>query len=457
MSDNQKNNNAWNRVDHLQAEAFAQQYISFLNQAKTEREATQYILDRAVSLGFKDLNQVESVNVGDKLLLTEKGKVAALLIMGRQPLQAGFNIVAAHLDSPRLDIKTQPLYEADNMALFKTHYYGGIKKYQWLAAPLAMHGVVIKKDGTSIALNIGEQTGDPVFTITDLLPHLAQEQMAKKLSEVFVGEDLNILVGSIPQGDEDAPIKQAIMSLLEDKYQIEQEDFFSAEIQMVPAFQAASVGLDASMVGGYGQDDRVCVYTSLKALLNIKNPERTVLALFVDKEEIGSTGNTGLQSLLMENLFAQVLYKANLKDYYTVRQAMAASHAISADVNGAIDPKYPEVFEKMNCSFLGGGIAISKATGSRGKYDASDANPEFIARIRALWDEMEVMWQAGNLGKVDIGGGGTVAKYMTYFGMEVVDCGVPVLGMHSPFEVTSKADVYMAYLAYRSFLSGFRG
>lgn len=453
-------NNSWVQVEKPETDkifSFSAGYIDFLNQARTEREATAYIKKQAAQYGFKALQERQSLQPGDRVLITERDKIAALVVIGKQPLEEGLNIVASHIDAPRLDLKARPLYEADGMALLKTHYYGGIKKYHWVSIPLALHGVVAKKDGSVITITIGEEEGDPVFTISDLLPHLAKEQMAKKMSEGITGEHLNILVGSrpLPEAEKDA-FKEPILQLLKDKYGIEEDDFTSAEIELVPAFPAREVGFDRSMVGGYGQDDRVCAYASLMAALEIENPERTAMCLFVDKEEIGSTGNTGLQSMLMENLVAELMERMGGADYLKVRRALARSYALSADVNAAVDPNYPEVFEKMNCSFMSNGLVVTKFTGSRGKSDSNDANPEFIARIRKIFDEDNVVWQVGELGKVDIGGGGTVAKYMSYFGMEVVDCGVALLGMHSTFEICSKADVYMAYKGYRAFMQKFK-
>ncbi len=432
-------------------------YLDFLNAAKTEREATEQISHMALAAGFKTLEKIDVPKAGDKLLITSKGKVAALAIIGTQPMEEGFNIVVSHIDSPRLDLKARPIYEADGMALLKTHYYGGIKKYQWPAMPLALHGVVIKKDGTVKNLTVGEKADDPVLTIADLLPHLAKDQMEKKMSEAINAESLNALVGSRPLLQrEDDPIKAFVLNVLQDRFNIGEDDLTSAELQLVPAFPAREVGLDRSMIGAYGQDDRVCAYTSLRAALEVEQPNRTALCLFVDKEEIGSSGNTGLQSLLIENIVAEIMHKAGKNDYFSLRQALAASHALSADVNAAIDPNYPEVFEKMNNSFMSQGVVITKYTGSRGKSGSNDANPEYIARIRSLFDEAGVIWQIGELGKVDIGGGGTVAQYIAHYGMEVVDCGVALLGMHSPFEVSSKIDVYMAYQAYKVFMEKFR-
>ncbi|MBC7075678.1 MAG: aminopeptidase [Syntrophomonadaceae bacterium] len=452
-------NNAWLKMDEKQLqEAYdlSEGYLQFLNKVKTEREAVEFITQTAAESGFINIDSVEKLRPGDKAFLKVKSKVCALLVMGEDSLERGMNIVASHIDSPRLDLKPKPVYEADGLAMFKTHYYGGIKKYQWLAMPLALHGIVVKKDGQVINVCIGEGQNDCVFTITDLLPHLAKDQMEKKLADAVKGEDLNVLIGSRPLREaESDPVKQHIMEILHEKYNIKQDDFASAELEIVPAYSAREVGFDRSMIGAYGQDDRVCAYTSLKAALEVEKPKRTALCLFADKEEIGSCGNTGLHSLMIENIMAELLYKVGQSDYYTLRKTLASSCALSADVNAAVDPTYPDVFEKMNCSFLSSGVVLTKYTGSRGKVDSNDANPEFLGRIRKLFDDNQIVWQVGELGKVDIGGGGTVAKYMAYYGMEVVDCGVAVLGMHSPFEVVSKADIYMAYKGYKAFLQLF--
>lgn len=453
--------NAWMRLDDkalAQVYEFNAGYIDFLTSVKTEREAVDYIVSKAQKKGFKNFDQVRELKPGDKLIITQKGKICALLVIGKRPLEEGINMVASHVDSPRLDLKARPVYEADGLALLKTHYYGGIKKYQWVSMPLALHGIVVKKDGQKVNVCIGEKEGDPVFTIADLLPHLAKDQMEKKASEAVSGESLNAMAASIPLKDEDSEnIKKYFMQLLKEHYDMEEDDFTSAELELVPAYAAREVGLDRSMVGAYGQDDRVSAYTSLQAIMEVNKPERTALCLFVDKEEIGSTGNTGLQSLLIENIMAEVLQKAGQNNYFMLRKSLAASYALSADVNAAVDPNYPEVFEKMNCSFLSQGVVLTKYTGSRGKSESNDANPEFLGAMRALFDKNEVVWQVGELGKVDLGGGGTVARYMAYYGMEVVDCGVAVMGMHSPFEVVSKADVYMAYKAYQAFMQEFGG
>jgi len=451
--------NVWTKIDEdtrREAEDFCKTYKDFLNQAKTEREAVNYIYTRAKENQFIDIRDLNSIKPGQKIVFTNKDKVAALVVIGDQPLSQGVNLVVSHIDSPRLDLKARPLYEADEQALFKTHYYGGIKKYQWLSIPLALHGLVVKKDGTVTNITIGEKEDEVVFTISDLLPHLAKDQMEKKMSEAIRGEDLNIIVGNQPLPNvEKEPIKQHILKILEDKYGIKEDDLSSAELEMVPAFKAKDVGFDSSMIGSYGQDDRVSAYTSLQALLEIKKPSRAAVCLFVDKEEIGSTGNTGLQSLIIENLMVELLHREGSCDYYNLRKCLANSYALSADVNAAVDPNYPEVFEKMNCSFLSRGVVITKYTGSRGKVDSNDANPEFLGKLRSLFDDRQVAWQVGELGKVDIGGGGTVAQYIARYGMEVIDCGVAVLSMHSPFEVVSKIDVFMAYQAYKAFMTSF--
>lgn len=454
-----KDKNCWNQMTAAEikaSDAFNAGYIEFLSRVKTEREAVEYISQLAIKKGFKNLNDVKSLKAGDRVFVTFKSKVAALAVIGKEPLVNGVNLLASHIDSPRLDLKPRPAFEADGMAMLKTHYYGGIKKYQWLAMPLALHGVVVKKDGQVVQVEIGEKPEDPVFTIADLLPHLAKDQMDKKMADAISGESLNALVGSQPLNDkDDEAVKARVMSMLKELYDIEEDDFTTAELQFVPAYAAREVGLDRSLIGAYGQDDRVSAYASLIAALEVVKPTKTALCLFADKEEIGSSGNTGLQSLIIENLLTELMHKAGYNDYYSLRKALMSSSALSADVNAAVDPNYPEVFEKMNCSFLSQGVVLTKYTGSRGKYDSNDANPEFLARVRRLFDDAGVVWQVGELGKVDIGGGGTVAQYMARYGMEVVDCGVALLGMHSPFEVASKADIYMSYKGYKAFLQDF--
>ncbi|HOQ09978.1 MAG TPA: aminopeptidase [Syntrophomonadaceae bacterium] len=454
-------NNAWLKMSEEEIQAaylFADYYIDFLNRAKTEREAVDYVRRLAQAHGFQPLDQVSDMKPGDKIYMEAKGKICALVVVGHQDLRQGINLIVSHIDTPRLDLKPRPLYEAEGLGLLKTHYYGGIKKYQWLAIPLALHGVVLKKDGTRVDVCLGEDEDDLVLTIADLLPHLAKEQMEQKMADAIKGESLNALIGSRPEGDTGKdPVKAAVLKLLQQRYDIEEDDFTSAELQLVPAFRARHVGLDRSMVGGYGQDDRICAYTALRAILDIDTPQRTAMCLLADKEEIGSSGNTGLQSLVVELFVADLMQKAGYGDYYTVRKALADSYALSADVNGAVDPNYPDVFEKMNNSFLGRGVVLTKYTGSRGKYDSNDANPEFLSQIRRLFDDNRVIWQVGELGKVDAGGGGTVAQYVARYGMEVVDCGPALLGMHSPFEISSKADLYMTYKAYKAFFASFAG
>lgn len=444
-------------------ERLCREYLLFLNQAKTERRAVSFVLEAAQKAGFVRLEDVDGLEKGQKVIITEKGKVAALVVVGELPFTEGFNIVASHIDAPRLDLKPQPLYEDGNLAFFKTHYYGGIKKYQWTALPLSLQGVVVKKDGRKIEVVIGEEENDPVFTIADLLPHLAKDQMEKKMSEGISGEGLNLLIGNMPlslksgEREDKEAVKTAISTLLKEKYDLESEDFISAELEVVPAFKAKEVGLDRSLIGGYGQDDRVNAFLSLMAILKAKTPERTGICLFADKEEIGSTGNTGLRSYVLENMVADLLAATGNKNYYDLRKALRVSHALSADVTAAFDPNYEGVFDKLNSVRLGEGLAISKYTGSRGKYDSSDAHPEFVAMIRRLFDDGGIPWQSGELGKVDQGGGGTVAQYLARYGMEVLDCGVALLGMHSPFEVASKADIYWTYRGYLAFFEKFRG
>ncbi len=457
--------NAWLGLSEAERNGvfpFCQEYLGFLNSAKTERETVAYLRQEALKNGFVLFQDVDSLKPGQKIFIDYKGKAAIALVVGERPLDEGFNLVASHADTPRIDIKGAPLYDNAGVALFKTHYYGGIKKYQWTGMPLAMHGVVVKKSGQIIEVNIGEAEDDPVFTITDLLVHLAKDQMEKKMSEGITGEDLNILVGSLPledvSGDDDQAlkIKEAISHILYQRYDIEDDDFASAEIQMVPAIKAREIGFDRSLIGGYGQDDRVCVFASFKALLEVSSPQRTAICVFADKEEIGSVGNTGLRSFLLENVIADLFSKSGGADYYRVMKALRNSCALSADVNGALDSNYEQAFEKLNSALVGRGVCLTKYTGSRGKSESNDAHPEYMARVRRLFDEHGVIWQIGELGKVDQGGGGTVAHFLSRFGMDVVDCGVALLGMHSPYEVASKADIYSTYKAYRAFMREFK-
>lgn len=437
---------------------FSEEYKHFLDISKTEREFTVNAEKLAVSEGFVSLEELIKSNTkakpGTKVYYVNRNKSAVFAVIGNKPLEDGVNILGAHIDSPRIDLKQNPLYEDTELVYFKTHYYGGLKKYQWLTIPLAIHGIVIKGDGTPVEIVIGEQEDDPVFNITDLLPHLAKEQMQKKMSEAITGEGLNLLLGSIPYKDEKVKekVKLNILNILNKRYGIVEEDFQSAELEIVPAQRARDVGLDKSMVGGYGQDDRVCAYPALKAVLDISIPERTAVCLLTDKEEIGSMGNTGAQSNLLSDFLAN-LVALTTNDYsdLKVRSCLSKSKMLSADVNAAVDPNYDNVYEKRNATYLGRGIVLQKYTGSRGKYDASDASAEFVGEVRKLFNDNNISWQTGELGKVDEGGGGTIAQYAANLGIDVLDCGIAVLSMHSPFEITSKVDIYTTYKAYKIF------
>jgi aspartyl aminopeptidase len=443
----------WDQVDETERQAiftYCEHYKTFLDQAKTEREAVVEIEYIARAMGFVDLARQES---GPRGFYNYKGKTIALVVQGRRPLTEGLRLVASHIDSPRLDLKQYPLYEDTDLAFLKTHYYGGIKKYQWLARPLAIHGVILKADGSQVQLHIGEDPADPVFTVLDLLPHLARKaQMDKKVTEAFEGEKLNVLVGSLPLGDRDTPerFKLYLLKFLEDHYGLQEEDLISAELEVVPAGPARDLGWDRSLVGGYGQDDRSCAFAALAAILDLKEPEYTCLALFYDKEEIGSEGNTSARSFLL-NEVVEILLERQGESPLSRRRVLMGSKAISADVTGPLDPDYPEVHEKRNAARLGYGVCFHKYGGSGGKYYTSDANAEYVAWLRKIFEKYRVTWQAGELGKVDEGGGGTIAKFLAIYGMEIIDCGTPVLSMHSPFEVASKADLYMTFKAYRAF------
>lgn len=450
--------NAWDRMsgdERSAAMAFCEEYKKFLGSAKTEREAVAAAQAYLAGAGFRPLEETAALRPGDKVYTINRRKTLIAAIIGKNPAAHGFNIIGSHLDSPRLDLKPQPLYEEDGFALLKTHYYGGIKKYQWLSVPLSLHGVVIKGDGTALSVVIGEKPGDPVFTVSDLLPHLAKDQMDKKMADAVPGESLNVLAGGIPVGTEDLKdrFRLAVLERLNKLYGIVEEDFISAEIELVPAWMPGDVGLDGSFVGGYGQDDRVCAYTSLRALAETGVPERTALLVLADKEEIGSTGNTGMESSFFINVTAEILSRC-VAGYneLALRRALSFSRALSADVNAGLDPNYGDVYEKSNSARLGGGVVLTKYTGSRGKYATSDAHAEVVADIRRLFNRAGVVWQTGELGKVDQGGGGTIAHIMAAHNMDVLDCGVALLGMHSTFEVASKADIYMAYKGYKAFL-----
>ena len=432
---------------------FADQYMDFLNRSKTEREIINSSETIVREHGFREISEFESIKPGDKVYFVNRRKNIFLAVIGTDPLDQGINIVGAHADSPRLDLKPKPLYEKDNMALLDTHYYGGIKKYQWTAIPLAIHGVIIKKNGEKITVSIGEADTDPVFTVTDLLPHLAKKQLGEKLGDAIKGENLDLLFGSIPEASEEKEkVKKRILNLLNQKYGIEEADFQSSELEIVPAFKAKSVGLDSSMVGAYGQDDKVCVYTALRAILEIENPKRTAVCLFSDKEEIGSLGNTGMCSNIFATFVTELLEKAGYTQINAANRLFANSKMLSADVDAGINPLYDEVQDKGNCAYIGFGMSVNKYTGSGGKYNSSDANAEYVAEIRNLFDENNIRYQFAELGKVDEGGGGTIAYILANQGVDVIDCGVPVISMHSPFEITSKFDIYTAYRAYKAFL-----
>lgn len=431
------------------ADSFCEGYKNFLNSAKTEREAVNYFVALAEKQGFSEYNPDKTYKSGDKVYFNNRGKSLILAVIGKKPLKDGLRIVAAHIDSPRLDLKPNPLYEDNDIALFKTHYYGGIKKYQWTAIPLSLHGVVVKKDGSKVEINIGEDVGDPIFCVTDLLPHLAAEQCQRKLSDGVKGEELNILVGSRPFNDDKAAnkVKLNILKILNDKYGIVEEDFLSAELEAVPAFDARDLGLDRSMIGAYGHDDRVCAYPAFVSALEAASPEHTVLTVLADKEETGSDGNTGLNSSFLR-YFVEELAK---DEGVSAGRVLSNSQCLSADVNAAFDPTFSDVSERRNCAYINKGAVITKYTGSRGKSGTSDASAEFMGHIRSVLDRAGVIWQTGELGKVDMGGGGTVAKYIASLNVDVVDLGVPVLSMHAPFEVVAKSDVYMTYRACTAF------
>lgn len=432
-----------------QADKFAEGYKAFLNDAKTEREATQAIIKMAEDKGFKAFEPYKQYSAGDKVYFVNREKAIILAVIGSKPLTEGVKIAAAHIDSPRLDLKPNPLYESDELALFKTHYYGGIKKYQWVAIPLALHGVIIKADGTKVNVKIGEEEGEPKFVISDILPHLGAEQGKRTLSEGIAGEELNVIVGSRPfKNDEGSElVKLNVLKLLNEKYGIKEADFLSAELEVVPAFKADDIGFDRGLIGSYGHDDRVCAYPAAMAAFEAVKPEYTVLTVLTDKEETGSDGNTGLQSAYMTNFIAY-LAKANGLDVFEV---LSKSECLSADVNSAYDPTFNSVFEKNNTSYLNKGVVITKYTGARGKSGTSDASAEYMGKIRRMLDEENIIWQIGELGKVDAGGGGTVAKYIANLDVDVVDLGVPVLSMHAPYEVISKLDLYMAFKAFDKF------
>ncbi len=435
---------------------FGKDYIDFMSLSKTERETVDNSIEIAEKAGFKDLNTVSELKAGDKVYFNNRGKSLFLFVVGKEDLAKGLNILGAHVDSPRLDLKQHPLYEDSGLVLLDTHYYGGIKKYQWVAQPLALHGVVCKKDGSLVKVVIGESEDDPVVGVSDLLIHLAADQMKKTGSNVVEGEDLNVLFGSIPattEEDEKELVKKNILNLLKEKYDIEEDDFISAEIEVVPAGKARDYGFDRSMVMAYGQDDNVCAYTSLRAIVEEENPERTSCCILSDKEEVGSQGNTGMHSSAFENTLAELMDKCGQYSELNIRRCLRNSMMLSSDVSAAHDPNYPSVSSpNQNNAEFGKGIVFNKYTGSRGKGGSNDANPEFIAKIRKVLDENGVNYQTSELGKVDQGGGGTIAYILANKDVEVIDAGVAVQNMHACYEVTSKVDIYEAYLAYKAFL-----
>lgn len=452
--------NAWNTYGNREIselEELNSNYIDFLSDCKTERECVKETVRQAREKGYKSLEEViekgQPLKQGDKVYAVCMNKTVALFNIGKIPMEQGMNILGAHIDSPRMDIKQNPLYESNNMAYLDTHYYGGIKKYQWVTLPLAIHGVVVKKDGTKVEVNIGEKDTDPVFCVTDLLIHLAGQQMEKNAAKVIEGENLDILVGSIPLEDKEKDaVKEGIIGILKNTYEMEEEDFMSAELEVVPAGRAREMGFDRSMIMAYGQDDKVCAYTSLVAMLETDKIDKTACCLLVDKEEIGSVGATGMQSKFFENTVAELL---NLNGDYNelkLKRCLAHSRMLSSDVNAAFDPLYSDVFKNNSSSFLGSGVVFNKFTGSRGKSGSNDANAEYLAVLRNIMDNHNVHFQMSELGKVDAGGGGTIAYIMSLYGMEVIDCGVAVLNMHAPWEVTSKADIYETYKCYKAFL-----
>ncbi len=459
--------NVWTSYDQStidQVMAFSEKYKQYITQGKTERLCVDLSIQLAEGFGFKNLEELieteTPLKAGDKVYASCMGKALFLAVIGTSPISDGMNILGAHIDSPRMDLKQNPLYEANELAYLDTHYYGGIKKYQWVTLPLALHGVIVKKDGTKVNVSIGEDPADSVFCVTDLLVHLAGEQMAKKAATVIEGENLDILFGSTPLKDADEKektlVKANILKLLKDKYDIEEDDFLSAEIEVVPAGAARDCGFDRSMVIGYGQDDRVCAYPSLMAILETSAPQRTSVCLLVDKEEIGSVGATGMQSRFFENTVAEIMNLCSDYSELKLRRSLKNSFMLSSDVSAAFDPTYAAAFDPKNAAFFGKGIVFNKYTGSRGKSGSNDANAEYMASLRNIFDEANIAFQTAELGKVDKGGGGTIAYILANYGMNVIDSGIAVLNMHAPWEVSSKADIYEAYKGYKAFLANMK-
>ncbi len=452
--------NAWEKYDEGKIKeifSFCDGYKEFISKCKTERECVKETINMIEKIGYVDLNECiqnhRKLQPGDKIYVNNYGKAIALFVIGSEPLEQGMKILGAHIDSPRIDLKQVPMYEDTELALLDTHYYGGIKKYQWVATPLAIHGVVCKTDGSVIEVVVGENDDDPVLEISDLLVHLSADQMSKPASKVIDGENLNVLVGSIPlKGEEKEKVKANILKILKEKYNFDEDDFMSAELELVPAGKARDLGFDRSMIMGYGHDDRICAYTSLKAIMEIEKVDRTCCCLLVDKEEVGSNGNTGMQSKFFENAVAEIM---NLTDSYNelkMRRCLANSVMLSSDVSAAFDPNYSSVYEKKNSAYFGRGIVFNKYTGSRGKSGCNDANPEYIAKLRSIMDKHDVSYQTAELGAVDMGGGGTIAYILANLNMQVIDCGVPVHNMHAPYEVACKVDIYETKKGYYAFL-----
>ena len=450
-----KKENGWNAKTEEQKQKifeYAKGYINYMNKSKTERETINTSTEIAHQNGFKDIKDCETLKPGDKVYWNNRGKSMYLAVIGEKSIEEGMNIIGAHADSPRLDLKPNPLYEDSEFAYLKTHYYGGIKKYQWTTIPLAIHGVIVKTNGEKITVNIGEDMKDPIFTITDLLPHLAQDQMKKKLADGIDGEDLNLLIGSMPIGSEIAEsVKLNILNILNEKYGITEKDLLSSEIELVPAMPCRSMGFDNSMVAGYGQDDKICVYASLTALMNVQNPVKTAVCIISDKEEIGSMGNTGMESHVFDYFISELLNKTGENRTNLLNKVFCFSKMLSADVDAGFDPLYASVSDRHNAGYLGKGISLNKYTGARGKSGASDANAEYVAWVRNVLEKNDIKYQVAELGKVDVGGGGTIAYILANKGVDVIDCGIPLLSMHSPYEVTSKFDIYSAYRTYKSF------
>lgn len=456
-----KRESIWNKYNENQLkelENLSQNYKIFLDEGKTERECVNVIVDRVEKEGYVELNKLikekGKVKAGDKVYAVNMEKNIVLFQIGTEPIEQGMNILGAHIDSPRLDIKQNPLYEDGDFAYMDTHYYGGIKKYQWVTIPLAIHGVVVKKDGSTVIISIGEEEDDPVFFISDLLVHLSQEQMEKKANKVIEGEALDIIVGNRPlDGAEKDKVKAGVLNILKEEYDIEEEDFISAELEVVPAGKAKDAGFDRSMILAYGQDDRVCSYTSLEAMLKVEDCKRTSCTILVDKEEIGSVGATGMQSHFFENMVAELMDLMGEFSELKLRRCLANSRMLSSDVGAGFDPSYASAFDKKNVAYLGHGMIIKKFTGARGKSGSNDANAEYIGFLRKIMEEADVTFQTAELGKVDLGGGGTIAYILSLYGMQVIDCGVPVLNMHAPYEATSKADLYEVMRGYEAFLN----